>query len=227
MFEGVDSVDDSGFVRGVDDRGQVGVVDDRGQVGVVDDRGQVGIGILVMFVAMIVVSAVAAGVLVNMAGMLGDRADEAGEDAVGQLVGGIQMQDRTCVVSANPAGVDEAWVHVRLRPGGTAVNMSNATVLYTDGDVHAELRLGNESANATRYTLVDDDEHVRVLTNTSRMVRMRFDVAEIRGSRLNGTRSPLENGDDATITVSTPQGAVTKVGLRPSGIASSETYSKC
>jgi flagellin FlaB len=196
-------------------------------VGDADDRGQVGIGILVLFVAMIIVSAVAAGVLVNMAGMLGDRAQEVGEDAAGQLTEGIQVQDRTCVVSADPAGVDEAWVHVRLRPGGTSVNMSNATVLYTDGDVHGELSLGNESANATQYTLKDGDEHVRTLTNTSRMVRIRLDVAEIRGSRLNGTRSPLANGDEATITVSSPQGAVTKIRLRPTGIASSQTYSKC
>jgi flagellin FlaB len=196
-------------------------------VGDVDDRGQVGIGILVLFVAMIIVSAVAAGVIVNMAGMLGDRAQKAGSEAVGQVTDGIQVQDRTCVVSADPTGVDEAWVHVRLRPGGTSVNMSNATVLYTDGDVHAELALGNESANATQYTLVDDDEHVRTLTNTSRMVRMRLDVAEIRGSRLNGTRAPLENGAEATVTVSSPQGAVTKIRLRPTGIASSQTYAKC
>lgn len=196
-------------------------------VGDADDRGQVGVGILVLFVAMIIVSAVAAGVIVNMAGKLGDRAQEAGNEAVGQITEGIQVQDRTCVVSANPTGVDEAWVHVRLRPGGTSVNMSNATVLYTDGDVHAELALGNDTANATQYTLVDDDEHVRTLTNTSRMIRMRLDVAEIRGSRLNGTRAPLENGDEATITVSAPRGAVTKIRLRPTGIASSQTYSKC
>lgn len=196
-------------------------------VGGADDRGQVGIGILVLFVAMIIVSAVASGVIVNMAGKLGDRAQEAGSEAVGQVTEGIQVQDRTCVVSANPTGVDEAWVHVRLRPGGTSVNMSNATVLYTDGDVHADLALGNETANATQYTLVDDDEHVRTLTNTSRMVRMRLDVAEIRGSRLNGTRAPLENGGEATITVSAPEGAVTKIRLRPTGIASSQTYSKC
>jgi len=196
-------------------------------VGGAGDRGQVGVGILVLFVAMIIVSAVAAGVVVNVAGMLGERASDAGEDAVGQVTEGVQVQDRTCVVSANPTGIDEAWVHVRLRPGGTSVNMSNATVLYTDGDVHAELELGNESANATRYTLVDDDEHVRTLTNTSRMVRLRLAVAEIRGSRLNGTRAPLENGGEATITVSTPQGAVTKVRLRPTGIAGSQTYAKC
>lgn len=196
-------------------------------VGGADDRGQVGIGILVLFVAMIIVSAVASGVIVNMAGKLGDRAQEAGSEAVGQVTEGIQVQDRTCVVSANPTGVDEAWVHVRLRPGGTSVNMSNATVLYTDSDVHAELALGNETANATQYTLVDDDEHVRTLTNTSRMVRMRLDVAEIRGSRLNGTRAPLENGGEATVTVSAPEGAVTKIRLRPTGIASSQTYSKC
>lgn len=224
---GQETADDTGIGVGEDHETAAG--DARGGTSVagMDDRGQVGIGIIVMFVAMVIVSAIAAGVIVNMAGMMGDRAADAGEEAVGQVVGGVQVQDRTCTVSANPAGIDEAWVHVRLRPGGTMVNMSNATVLYTDGDVHAELSLTNETANASRYTLVDDGEHVRELTNRSRMVRMTFDVAEIRGARLNGTRAPLENGGEATITVATPQGAVTKTRLRPTGIAGSQSYSKC
>jgi flagellin FlaB len=198
----------------------------RGSIGG-DDRGQVGIGILVMFVAMIVVSAIAAGVLVNMAGMMQRKATDAGEDAVGQLVGGVQVQDRTCTVSDDPVGIDEAWVHVRLRPGGNAVNMSNATVLYTDGAVHTELALTNATANGTHYTLMDDGQQVRELTNTSRMVRMTFDVAEIRGENLNGTPTPLENGEEATMTIATPQGAVTKVRLSPRGIAGTQSYAKC
>ncbi|NHN43076.1 hypothetical protein G9C85_15775 [Halorubellus sp. JP-L1] len=193
----------------------------------VDDRGQVGIGILVMFVAMIIVSAIAAGVLVNMAGMMQDRATDAGEDAVGQLVGGVQVQDKTCTVASNPVGIEEAWIHVRLRPGGDAVNVSNATVLYTDGQVHTALSYSNATANASRYTLMDDGERVRTLTNTSRMVRLTVDVAAVRGAALNGTDAPLENGGEATITVSTPQGAVTKIRLTPRGVAGTQSFTKC
>jgi len=192
-----------------------------------DDRGQVGIGIFVIFVAMIIVSAVAAGVLVNMARMMKDRANDAGEDAVGQLVGGIQVQDRTCTVAEDPVGIEEAWVHVRLRPGGDAVNVSNATVLYTDGQVHTELSYSNATANGTQYTLMDDGKSVRTLTNTSRMVRLTVDVAAVRGQALNRTDAPLENGREATITVSKPQGAVTKVRLSPRGVAGTQSYTKC
>lgn len=192
-----------------------------------DDRGQVGIGILVMFVGMIIVSAIAAGVIVNMAGMLGTRAEQAGDDAVGQLTGGVQLQDLTCTVSDEDPGIEEAWAHVRVRPGGSAVNVSNATVLYTDGQVHRELSFTNESANATAYTVMDDGRKISVLANTTRMARLTVNVSAIRGDALNRTAAPLPNGGEATVTVSTPQGAVTKIPIRASGVASTESFTRC
>jgi|GEM_PF-1116754 flagellin FlaB len=192
-----------------------------------DDRGQVGIGILVMFVGMIIVSAIAAGVIVNMAGMLGTRAEQAGDDAVGQLTGGIQVQDLTCTVSDEENGIEEAWAHVRVRPGGSAVNVSNATILYTDRQVHRELSYTNASANATQYTVTDDGEQIEVLANTTRMARLTLDVSAIRADALDSDAAPLTNGEEATVTVSTPQGAVTKVRVRATGIAGTDRYTAC
>lgn len=192
-----------------------------------DDRGQVGIGILVMFVGIIIVSAVAAGVIVNMAGMLGTRAEQAGDDAVGQVTDGIQVQVLTCTVSDEQQGIAESWAHVRVRPGGAAVNMSNATVMYTDDQVHTELSYTNASANATHYTVMDDGETVSVLSNTTRMARLTVNVSAVRAAELNRSTAPLRNGDEATVTVTTPQGAVTKIHVRASGIAGSERYTTC
>lgn len=108
------------------------------------DRAQVGIGTLIVFIAMVVVAAMAATVLVGTAADLQSKAEQVSRES------GQQVSNRLMVVSAHghvtpdelePArksnddvlrngSVDTVALTVKLSPGAGSVNLSRATIAW-------------------------------------------------------------------------------------------------
>src|SRR6056297_329255 len=98
-----------------------------------DERGQVGIGTLIVFIAMVLVAAIAAGVLINTAGFLQSKGQATGEEA------SAQVSNRVNIVSAygnvtNDPSVDYVNLTVRQSAGADNINVSKSTIQWTGPD---------------------------------------------------------------------------------------------
>jgi flagellin FlaB len=122
------------------------------------DRGQVGIGTLIVFIAMVLVAAIAAGVLVNTAGFLQATAEDTGQESVDQVTNRLDVVSQHGVVNdSDPtnysATIDELRLAVRMSSGSGELALQNSTIKYTSETTADNLVYENRStAGGTEVT---------------------------------------------------------------------------
>jgi len=198
-----------------------------------DDRGQVGIGTLIVFIALVLVAAIAAGVLINTAGFLQTQAEQTGQESTEQVSSGVQVFSTTSVVGENSAQSDDIQVlelRVGLSAGSDPVDLTSATVQWvgeadtatfsvtsgSGGDVGAyfdQAAALTDSSNAVIPGAEDE-----VLNDPADRTSLIIFSGSASGISHGGTDQltndlPLEAGDDATIRITTQNGAQTTVEI--------------
>ena len=107
-----------------------------------DRRGQVGIGTLIVFIAMVLVAAIAAGVLINTAGFLQNQAEDTGTESTEQVADNLNVITEVGKVGADSAGTDqigEVRIGVQPSAGADDINLAELTVQYVSDNDFANL----------------------------------------------------------------------------------------
>jgi flagellin FlaB len=114
------------------------------------DRGQVGIGTLIVFIAMVLVAAIAAGVLVNTAGFLQATAQDAGQESVNKVTNRVDVVSTHGIVNDTGDGltVDSLNLTVRLAAGSGSVSLEDTTIKYVSDSTARNLVYDNATTNA-------------------------------------------------------------------------------
>ena len=173
-------------------------------------RGQVGIGTLIIFIALVLVAAVAAGVLVNTAGELQSRASDTGEDAQAQVSNQIDVVSATGDAESDTDGtVEEVTLVVKKSPGSDPIDLSAATIQYTSADSSATLSHGPSLDGSTFTTTAEVGTSDTVLEDTDQRIRITVDLLRVEGASGSG----LDAGASAELQIVDQSGASTVYGV--------------
>jgi flagellin FlaA/flagellin FlaB len=165
------------------------------------DRGQVGIGTLIVFIAMVLVAAIAAGVLINTAGFLQTKSEQTGEES------SAQVSNRVQVVSGFGSVANEQVETINLTvmrgSGSDDINLSAATIEWI-GPETAKTLTYNDTADSGSFaveSIKDGDDSVPVLNTQNDRFTITMDATQIS--------SALGEGESVKLKLTTQYGAVT------------------
>jgi flagellin FlaB len=125
-----------------------------------NERGDIGVGTLIIFIAMVLVAAVAATVLIYTTGALQQKATKTSKEATQQISSNIVVES---VIGDRSNGINPTIddVLIRLKPdvGTTSIDLRQVIVTIMDNTIRLDLNYSNATANLsyTATSVRDED----------------------------------------------------------------------
>ncbi|SMO55873.1 flagellin FlaB [Halorubrum cibi] len=123
-----------------------------------EERGQVGIGTLIVFIAMVLVAAIAAGVLINTAGFLQSQAEATGQESTDLVSERIEVGSSVGIVASGADTLKEIRVSVSGAPGSDNIDLTETTIQAVGPDGQENLVFVPGGTLDTSYGNVSGNE---------------------------------------------------------------------
>ena len=167
-------------------------------------RGAVGIGTLIVFIAMVLVAAVAAAVLINTSGYLQQRAEATGKQTTQQVSTGLSIDQVIGHVSGN--SMDLMAIYISLRPGSEPVDLTQAVLSLDDGSKVVTLRYNSSYFTSTAPSDLFDTTKVTAWNASGTTLSDDFGIIVIQdadNSLSDSDHPTITAGDVVILTVNT------------------------
>lgn len=176
-----------------------------------DTSGQLAIGALIVFIAIILVAAIAAFVFINSGQQAQERAEQTADESLAEVSNNLVVTSSFGQVSGSNT-VDSVSLAVRTSSGANSVDLgeasvqvlssNNQTTLLWDENVGSEGTYPSDDGNFTVNTIKDDDDSLPVLEERDDRAELNFNLND---------NQELSEGEEATLRIVTQSGATALV----------------
>ncbi len=143
-----------------------------------DDQADVGIGTLIVFIAMILVAAVAAAVLIQTSGVLQQKAQQTGKEATAEVSSNLKVTSVIGQTDSTRSYIQQLNITMELAAGGTAIDFSKVVIKYLNETTSTTLNLQTTAPYGATGTLFNYSEE-RVGTGNPDFVLQPADLAVV------------------------------------------------
>jgi len=132
-----------------------GVMKAKGTNIIRNEHADVGIGTLIIFIAMVLVAAVAAAVLIQTSGVLQQKATTVGKEATSEISSNLKIVSIVATVDANTENASALNFSIEVSAGGNPIDISKTKVKYIDDTTAAFI-----SPTYSEERTLDDDLNI-------------------------------------------------------------------
>ena len=143
-----------------------------------DNQADVGIGTLIVFIAMILVAAVAAAVLIQTSGVLQQKAQQTGKEATSEVASNLKISSVVGTTDGSHGRVQKLNITVELSAGGSSIDFNKVVIKYINETSSTILNLQTDTSQGASATLFNYSE-VRVGSGSPNFVLQPGDLAVI------------------------------------------------
>ena len=151
-----------------------------------------GVGTLIIFISLLLVAAVAAGVLIQTAGSLQQQALSTGTQATGQISTNALALEVSAIDGSN-GDVDDFTMVMRLAPGSDPIQLDSATLSVATSNTSQSFTYNETAVNGTTSEFAVN--YMQTGDNSQPGVFVRGDVIEVNFL----SERPINEGENVRV----------------------------
>ena len=134
------------------------------------NKGAVGIGTLIIFIAMVLVAAIAAAVLINVSGILQQKAMTTGKQAIAQVSGNLVVVGIMGNTNVGKTLVESMNISITAAAGAGRVDLSQLVVKVGNNNNQSTFTYSATATSATAFTIYEIRDPTGLFTATTPVI---------------------------------------------------------